>query len=96
MNSATGDLLVGTTLIFRVYGLVCGVVLVLFFVLNFYNISEGKFTTDLPEDLDPRNVRNFFRRKDDSHSRFFNNLKGQCQEMNNFLKASKIKSVLSV
>jgi hypothetical protein len=39
-----------------VYGLVCGVVLVLFFVLNFYNISEGKFTTDLPEDLDPRNV----------------------------------------
>jgi hypothetical protein len=40
-----------------VYGLVCGVVLVLFFVLNFYNISEGKFTTDLPEELDPRNVR---------------------------------------
>jgi hypothetical protein len=50
-------LITGTTLIFRVYGLVCGVVLVLFFVLNFYNISEGKFTTDLPEDLDPRNVR---------------------------------------
>lgn len=46
----------GTTIIFRVYGLICGVVLVLFFVLNFYNISEGKFTTDLPEELDPRNA----------------------------------------
>jgi hypothetical protein len=43
-----------------VYGLVCGVVLVLFFVLNFYNISEGKFTTDLPEELDPRNVGFYF------------------------------------
>ncbi len=56
-SGLSGDLITGTTLIFRVYGLVCGVVLVLFFVLNFYNISEGKFTTDLPEDLDPRNVR---------------------------------------
>jgi hypothetical protein len=71
-------LLAGTTLIFRVYGLVCGVVLVLFFVLNFYNISEGKFTTDLPEDLDPRNVcvLIFFRRKDDIRSNFLKQFKG--------------------
>ena len=41
---------------FRIYGLVCGVVLILFVIFNFYNISEGKFSTDLPEDIDPRNV----------------------------------------
>ncbi|XP_023322863.1 major facilitator superfamily domain-containing protein 6 [Eurytemora carolleeae] len=46
----------GTGLIFLSYALVCAVVLVIFLIFNFYNISEGKFSTELGEDVDPRNV----------------------------------------
>jgi len=46
----------GTSVVFRVYGVICGVVLVLFTIFNFYNITEGKFSTELGEDIDPRNV----------------------------------------
>jgi MFS family permease len=46
----------GTKIIFRIYGLVCAVVLVLFTLVNFYNMKEGGFKTDLGEDVDPRNV----------------------------------------
>ena len=46
----------GTAIIFRIYGLVCAVVLVLFTLVNFYNMKEGGFKTELGEDVDPRNV----------------------------------------
>ena len=46
----------GTKIIFRIYGLVCAVVLVLFTLINFYNMKEGGFKTDLGEDVDPKNV----------------------------------------
>jgi len=46
----------GTKIIFRIYGLVCAVVLVLFTLVNFYNMKEGGFKTELGEDVDPRNV----------------------------------------
>ena len=44
-------------MIFRVYGLVCAVVLLLFILVNFYNFSEGGLRTDLPDEIDPRAVR---------------------------------------
>lgn len=46
----------GTTIIFRIYGGVCGVVLLLFTGVNFYSLKEGTLKTDLGEDVDPRNV----------------------------------------
>jgi hypothetical protein len=46
----------GTKMVFRVYGLVCGVVFVLFTGINFFNMKEGGFQKDLAEDVDPRNV----------------------------------------
>lgn len=46
----------GTTLIFRIYGLVCGVLLLLFIGINFYNMKEGGFKSDLSETDDPRHV----------------------------------------
>ena len=52
-------LLTGSKIIFRIYGLVCAVVLVLFTLVNFYNMKEGGFKTDLGEDVDPRNVSYF-------------------------------------
>ena len=45
-----------STIVFRIYGLVCGVVLILFIIFNFYNITEGKFSTELGEEVDPRNA----------------------------------------
>ena len=47
----------GSTLVFRMYGLVCAGMLVLFTLVNFYNMKEGGFSTELGEDIDPRNVR---------------------------------------
>jgi hypothetical protein len=47
----------GTKLIFRYYGCVCGVVMILFTAINFYSLKEGRFTSDLGEDVDPKNVR---------------------------------------
>ena len=47
----------GTVLVFRIYGLVCAVFLILFILVNFYNRSEGKLSADLPDDVDPRKVR---------------------------------------
>ena len=47
----------GTKIIFRIYGGVCGVVALLFTAINFYSLKEGKFTSDLGEEIDPRNVR---------------------------------------
>lgn len=44
----------GTVMIFRVYGLICAVVFVLFFLVNFYNFSEGGLRKDLPDDMDPK------------------------------------------
>ena len=46
----------GTKIIFRIYGGVCGVVALLFTAINFYSLKEGKFTSDLGEEIDPRNV----------------------------------------
>ena len=46
----------GTILVFRVYGAVCAVFFILFVLVNFVNRSEGKITSDLPDDVDPRNV----------------------------------------
>jgi len=46
----------GSTMVFRMYGLVCAGMLVLFTLVNFYNMKEGGFSTDLGEDIDPRNV----------------------------------------
>ena len=46
----------GTVLVFRIYGLVCAVFLILFILVNFYNRSEGKLSADLPDDVDPRKV----------------------------------------
>ena len=46
----------GTILVFRIYGLVCAVFLVLFVLVNFYNRNEGGIMADLPDDVDPRNV----------------------------------------
>ena len=43
-------------MVFRIYGLVCAVMLVLFTIVNFYNMKEGGFSTELGEDVDPRNV----------------------------------------
>ena len=47
----------GSTTVFRMYGLVCAAMLVLFTLVNFYNMKEGGFSTELGEDVDPRNVR---------------------------------------
>lgn len=44
-------------MVFRIYGLVCAGMLVLFTLVNFYNMKEGGFSTELGEDIDPRNVR---------------------------------------
>ena len=46
----------GSTMVFRIYGLVCAGMLVLFTLVNFYNMKEGGFSTELGEDVDPRNV----------------------------------------
>jgi len=46
----------GTVLVFRIYGLVCAVFLILFILVNFYNRSEGKLSADLPDDVDPRKL----------------------------------------
>ena len=46
----------GTILVFRIYGLVCAVFLVLFVLVNFYNRDEGGLSADLPDDVDPRKV----------------------------------------
>ena len=46
----------GSTTVFRMYGLVCAAMLVLFTLVNFYNMKEGGFSTELGEDIDPRNV----------------------------------------
>ena len=46
----------GSTMVFRIYGLVCAGMLVLFTLVNFYNMKEGGFSTELGEDIDPRNV----------------------------------------
>ena len=46
----------GSTMVFRMYGLVCAVMLVIFTVVNFFNMKEGGFSTELGEDIDPRNV----------------------------------------
>jgi len=46
----------GTKMIFRIYGAVCGVVALIFTAINFYSLKEGKFTSDLGEEIDPRNV----------------------------------------
>ena len=46
----------GTVLVFRIYGAVCGVFFILFVLVNFYNRNEGSLSTDLPDDVDPRNV----------------------------------------
>jgi len=43
-------------MIFRIYGAVCGVVALIFTAINFYSLKEGKFTSDLGEEIDPRNV----------------------------------------
>ena len=43
-------------MVFRIYGLVCAGMLVLFTLVNFYNMKEGGFSTELGEDIDPRNV----------------------------------------
>ena len=43
-------------MVFRMYGLVCAVMLVIFTVVNFFNMKEGGFSTELGEDIDPRNV----------------------------------------
>ena len=43
-------------MIFRIYGAVCGVVAMIFTAINFYSLKEGKFTSDLGEEIDPRNV----------------------------------------
>lgn len=48
----------GTVLVFRIYGLVCAIVLILFVLVNFFNRNEGSFSADLPDDIDPRNVMN--------------------------------------
>ena len=47
----------GTKIIFRIYGCVCGVVMIIFTAINFFSLKEGKFTSDLGEEIDPRNVR---------------------------------------
>ncbi len=49
----------GTVMVFRVYGGVCGVFLILFVLVNFYNRNEGGITSDLPDDVDPRNVKKY-------------------------------------
>lgn len=46
----------GTVLVFRIYGLVCAVFLLLFILVNFFNRNEGSFSADLPDDIDPKNV----------------------------------------
>ena len=43
-------------MVFRVYGVVCAVVLLLFVLVNFYNRNEGSFTIALPDELDPKNM----------------------------------------
>ena len=43
-------------MVFRAYGVVCAVFLVLFILVNFYNRSEGSFSSDLGDDMDPKNV----------------------------------------
>ena len=47
----------GTKIIFRIYGCICGVVMIIFTAINFFSLKEGKFTSDLGEEIDPRNVR---------------------------------------
>ena len=49
-------MILGSTMVFRMYGLVCAGMLVLFTLVNFYNMKEGGFSTELGEDIDPRNV----------------------------------------
>ena len=34
-------------MVFRMYGLVCAVMLVIFTVVNFFNMKEGGFSTEL-------------------------------------------------
>jgi len=46
----------GTKMVFRVYGGICGVVMILFTAINFFSLKEGRFTSDLGEEIDPRNV----------------------------------------
>ena len=46
----------GTVLVFRVYSIVCAVFFVLFILVNFANRSEGGFSADLPDDVDPKTV----------------------------------------
>jgi len=63
-GSVVGGMLIksnGTIKVFRAYGLVCLVFLVVFVVVNFYNRDEGGLSSDLPDDVDPRNVRLFSR-----------------------------------
>ena len=48
----------GTILVFRIYAIVCAVFLVLFIVVNFYSRNEGGISSELPDDLDPKTVRN--------------------------------------
>ena len=52
----TKQIFSGTKMIFRIYGAVCGVVALIFTAINFYSLKEGKFTSDLGEEIDPRNV----------------------------------------
>ena len=43
-------------MIFRVYGVVCAVFLVLFVLVNFYNRGEGSFSSELSDEMDPKHV----------------------------------------
>ena len=43
-------------MVFRVYGCVCAVFLVLFLLVNLYNRSEGSFSADMEDHMDPKNV----------------------------------------
>ncbi len=42
---------------FRAYGGVCAVFLVLFVLVNFYSRNEGGMNANLPDDIDPKSVR---------------------------------------
>ena len=50
------NIFIGTVRVFQIYAVVCGVILVLFILVNFYNRNEGGISADLPDSLDPKTV----------------------------------------
>ena len=51
---------IGTVRVFQIYAVVCGVILILFILVNFYNRNEGGISADLPDSLDPKTVSIYF------------------------------------